>query len=69
VLIDQLDQAAGEGKGMQALESAIGHSDLEAITAAQAEEAEKFLQSALSTTKPKQRQQPASGGAKQGALV
>lgn len=63
-LIDQLDQAAGEGKGMQALESAIGHFDLEAITAAQAEAAEKFLRNALATKK----QQPA-GGQKQGALV
>lgn len=65
-LIDQLDQAAGDGKGFAAVESAIGTSDLSALTAQQAATAEAFLRSALASAK---KPAPAGGGAKQGELV
>lgn len=66
-LIDQLDAVAGEGKGFAAVESAIGTSDLAAITVQQAATAEQFLKSALASAK-----KPAAtgkGAAPQGELV
>lgn len=72
-LIDQVDALGGEGKGMSAFASAVPDTDLDDLTVAQAETAEKFLNATIKELRAKQaaaqKQQPKAGGAKQGELV
>jgi recombinational DNA repair protein RecT len=75
-LIDQADALGGEGKGMSALATAVPDTELEDLTVAQFEAAEKFLAATIKELKAKQAAAagnrgaaPKAGGAKQGELV